>query len=89
MVDGMGLGSPGIRPYTTGEHLLSQAVPVEKRLRLLPEEAVTWWFILEVTGESSRLMVFRGYPSMKLTVCIYYICIYVNVYVTTNHVGEL
>lgn len=40
-------------------------------------------------GKALKLMVFRGYPSWKLTVCIYYICIYVNVYVTTNHVGEL
>lgn len=64
MVDGMGLGlgSPGIR-RTTGDHLLSQAVPVEKRLRLLPEEAVPEprRFILEVTGESFRLMVYDGF----------------------------
>lgn len=58
--------SPGIRRIT-GEHLLSQAVPVEKRLRLLPEEAVpeprrvffdppfTGWFILEVTAESFKI----------------------------------
>ena len=71
--------SPAIR-RTTGDHLLSQAVPVEKRLRLLPEEAVreprrvfsfnpvfTWWFILEVTAESFKIDGFEGLPFHETT----------------------